>query len=150
MYIFLALFSIVVFHIWADRTRFRELYSSALAGSYVRLLMQYVGGEKFEFWKYKNLPFPIAQNAQIPFLLDFTIYPIAAFLFIQWMPQTMQKKIPYYLLWVLGAVGVEVLLELSGYIELKKWNYGFSFIFFLVWALFVEWQYRMFKRWCLR
>jgi hypothetical protein len=150
MILFFIFISIAIFHIWGDRSRIRELYSSAITGSYVRLIMQYVGSEQLKLWEYKDLPLPMSDDMQIPFSLDFTVYPIAAYLFMQYMPASLNKKVLYYLIWVSGAVGLEMILVWSDHIVLNEWKHGYSFFFFIIWAILVEWQYRVFRKWWSR
>jgi hypothetical protein len=146
---FLAFFFISLFHVLGDYSRIRELYSSALAGSYVRLLMQYIGSEEYRLWEYKELPWPMTTEIQIPFLLDFTVYPVAAYLFIQYMPKPLRRKVLYYLGWIAGGVGIEILLHWSNHMEFHRWNYGYSFLLFTLMALLVDGQYRLFRKWCI-
>lgn len=148
MVIILVFVFISLFHVFGDYSRMRELYSSALTGSYVRLMMQYVGSDAYSLWEYKDLPWPMSEETQIPFSLDFTVYPIAAYLFMQYMPENKRKKIIYYLLWIIGGLGIEMLLSWSGHMVFHKWNYGYSAILFLLMALLVEGQYRIFRKWC--
>lgn len=147
MVIFLSFVSVIIFHILGDKYRIRELYSSALTGSYVRLLMQYVGGEKMRLWEYKDLPLPLGHDLQIPIVLDFTLYPVAAYLFMQFQPKSLKKKLIHYLFWVLGGVLIESMQIWSNHLTYKHWNLFYSFLFFFTMAIIVEWQYWMVRRW---
>jgi hypothetical protein len=150
MIILSVLISFALFHVLADRSRLRELYSSALAGSYVRLMMQYIGGEKLRLWEYKNLPFSLSEKVQVPFTLDFSVYPIAAYLFIQFMPKDPFQIVRHYILYVGGAVLYEMLLIAGGFIILHHWNHFLSILFFLTWAVLIHWHYIIFRRWWAR
>lgn len=147
MILFIVMGSIAVFHIWSDRSRYRELYSSALTGCYLRLVYHYIGADSYKLWEYHNMPLPIIKKAQIPFVYDFTFVPIASFFFMQYMPKSKKWMVPYYLLWASVNLFFEWLLRITGHLHFIRWNHAMSFIFLLIMGALIHWQYIIFRKW---
>lgn len=146
----IAILSFVAFHIWADRSRLRELWPSAVTSSYYRLMMQYIFGESLKLWEYKNMPLPINENSHIPFVLDLSFYPIAGLFFIQYMPSNPKKRWLYFLAWMLGMLAFQMLLVGTHHLVLKRWNLVYSILNYSGWVLVLYWQHKLFRKWCLQ
>ncbi|MTI47833.1 CBO0543 family protein [Sporosalibacterium faouarense] len=101
---------IIVWTIWfifADKKRWRELFTIAFfasaIGSTTDHLMHY-----FKFWSYKN---SLIDKFIINVIDDWGIYIVATYLFIQWYPEArkIQYKIMYWILWTTTAITIEII-----------------------------------------
>lgn len=71
--------------IWrADKSRMREFYGAVVYTSFLGLATDLIMVE-YNLWSYEGLPHPLYT---IPLTLDFGIYPVVAYLYLQHLPPT--------------------------------------------------------------
>lgn len=123
-FILLFICSWIWFFIQFDRSRIRELYGvmiyTSFLGLFTDLLMIH-----YKLWEYQGLP---QSKFLIPLLLDFSVYPVVAFLFIQNITAHALGILRRVLIWTIFSVILEWITMRTGHIEHHSWwNLWLSF-----------------------
>lgn len=131
-YIMVFLASWVLWLLFADKSRWRELFPVSLFASLLGALTDCVM-HHYKLWDYPH------QNSLLPELLDdFGVYMVVTYLFIQWLPKkkTFRNLFGYWVLWTGFTVGTEWMHVATNHmVYFKWWSIGCSFI--ADWILFV-------------
>ncbi|PWK09043.1 CBO0543 family protein [Tumebacillus permanentifrigoris] len=115
----------IVFWWKADKKRLKEIYGAVVYTSFLGLLTDLVIMH-YQLWSYNGLLYP---KFTIPLSLDFGIYPVVAYLFVQTMPPTWKQTVIRGILWTLPAIGFEYLTLRTGNMAHHGWwNLGYSFL----------------------
>lgn len=123
---FLTLFflSWIVFFIFSDRKRWKQLHPTSLLAIALGLFSDCLI-YNYRLWEYKDEPFSLLS---ISLLLNLGIYPVYSFLFIQNLPGLSIKKIPYFFIWSLIAISLEKYFTHTGKMLYHMWwNGWFSY-----------------------
>lgn len=137
---FIVLFtaSWIWFYNKADKSRVRELYGIMIYTSFLALWTDLIMIH-YKLWSYHGLPH---SNFTIPLLLDFSVYPVVAYMFIQNVPMNGLGMLKRTLVWTLFSIVFEWITLLTENIRhLKWWTLGLSFtadifIYISIWAVF--------------
>ncbi|MEW9673110.1 CBO0543 family protein [Ammoniphilus sp. 3BR4] len=123
----------VVWLIFADKQRWKELFPVAIFAGYLAGLSDDLM-RNVELWSYKYNP---EKNALIEFLTDIGIYIVTTYLFIQWFPKKRVWLVFRYLfIWTGFTITMEWIYFVTGHIQYHKWwNIGWSY--FSDWLLFL-------------
>lgn len=116
---FLAVFAIswIWWFISADKHRVRELFGAAIWSSFLGLLTDLIMVH-YQLWSYRGLP---AAEYTIPLLLDFGIYPVVTYLFVQWMPEDWWGIMKRAVIWSAAATLFEFVTLKVGVMEHHQW-----------------------------
>jgi hypothetical protein len=131
---FIAVFALCWLAFWlvADKKRFREIYGAVIYTSFLGLLTDLIMVH-YQLWSYEGLPDPLYT---IPLSLDFGIYPVVAYLFIQTLPPTWKGTALRALLWTFPSVFFEYLTLRTGNMAHHSWwnlwlSFGADILIFL-------------------
>lgn len=116
-FIVLFIASWVWFLIWADKKRIRELFGVAAFASFLGLFTDLLM-VKYKLWSYKGLPQP---SYLIPLLLDFSVYPVVSYLFMQRYPLPFPRLLLRISVWTILAVLFEWLTLITDHMEHHEW-----------------------------
>jgi len=105
------------FYFTADKKRFRELYGAAAFATLLGLMTDLIMVH-YSLWCYKGLPQPLYT---IPLLLDFSVYPVVSYLFVQRLPAAWKDIFKRVLVWTIFAGTLEWLTLQAGYMQHKLW-----------------------------
>jgi PAS domain S-box-containing protein len=130
---------IIVWIIWmlfADKKRWRELFLVALFGGFLGLITDILVLANFKLWAYHD---SFIWRAYL--LDDLGIYMVTIYLFIQWLPKqkTFSRMFFYWFLWSGFCLGIEwIHLFTNNMSHYKWWNLGWSYLFgwFLFWLFY--------------
>ncbi|HEU4962578.1 MAG TPA: CBO0543 family protein [Bacilli bacterium] len=102
-----------------DTKRLQELYPSALLSSFMGIFTDLIM-VKYNLWKYDSDFFG---SLEVPMLLDLSIYPVVAMLYIQFFPEkkSWAKRIFYTACWVLFSISLEWIFLQRGEMEHHMW-----------------------------
>ncbi|BCJ86798.1 hypothetical protein [Effusibacillus dendaii] len=87
--------AILVFVIWGDRKRLRELMPTVMTGIYFRFLQQYIIIDWLQYWEVHGTE---SMKTWLPIIADITVWPVVSYLFIQYCPK--RFKLLYGAVWV--------------------------------------------------
>ncbi|ARU61335.1 hypothetical protein CBW65_10240 [Tumebacillus avium] len=145
IYVTVAL-SLLAFWLFGDKSRFRELFPSMLAGSLLRLKEQYVFTHLTKVWEYEQLV-PLFQVVDLPVLLDLTFFPIVSYLYLQHLPQQRLGKFFYTLFAAALLLLYEYLMISFGHLRHHhQWNLLLSYLLLLLTLALVALQYNFYRR----
>jgi len=145
--IFYTIISVCFFLFVADRSKFREYYSSLLCITYLRFLEQYLLVYILKVWEYDHLPTPFAKIIGVPFLLDVTLFPMLGYLIIHYSNRSANKRMLYYLIWGVVLTFVESTMVWTGLLEHQKsWNFTATFLLAMATVVIIHGQYRLFLK----
>ncbi len=116
-FIILFVLSWTWFIIKADKSRLREMYGAVIYTSFLGLLTDLMMVQ-YKLWSYSGLPH---SKFTIPLILDFGIYPVVAYLFLQNLPLTKKGMIKRTLIWTLCTITLEFITVITGHIEYHLW-----------------------------
>lgn len=122
---FVILFVLVWLWFWwkADKTRIAEIYGAVVFTCFLGLLTDLIMVH-YKLWAYCGLPKPLFT---VPLSLDFGIYPVVAYLFVQNLPQHWPGIWRRTILWMIPSLLFEVVTLKLGYIQhLQWWNIWLS------------------------
>ncbi len=128
------------FWIGADKTRLRELFGVAVWSSFLGLLTDLIMVH-YQLWTYSGLPAPLFT---IPLMLDFGIYPVVTYLFVQSLPEQWSGIILRSVTWAAGAIIFEYMTLQTGTMEHHLWwNLGLSFLAdnVIFWSIALVYRY---------
>ncbi len=111
------IFTWITFTLYGNFKRLPELFPSALFASYLALFTDILM-EKYELWSYIDAPL---SGQAIKLLLGFGLYPIVGYLFMQFLPESLWKKLIYTFFWTLFAITFEFVYLSLGIIEHHMW-----------------------------
>ncbi|WP_134704893.1 CBO0543 family protein [Ammoniphilus sp. YIM 78166] len=111
------IFSWLMFGLLADKKRIPELFPTALFSAFLGLLTDLIM-EEYRLWSYVDKPL---SGLAVPLVLDFGIYPVVSYLFIQGLPLTIKKRIIWTFFWSLGAILLEYIYLQFGIIRHHLW-----------------------------
>jgi hypothetical protein len=106
------LIAILLFWKLADKSRMRELLPLMMASMFVRFLDHFIVIDWMHIWTVFGPP---SFKFWIPVTANLTVWPIALYLFIQYLPNKRR--------WLYGAVWVAVMLM---YLQTLKWLHVFT------------------------
>ncbi|RXT08776.1 CBO0543 family protein [Ammoniphilus sp. CFH 90114] len=137
---FIVLFfaSWIWFYKKADNSRIRELYGVMIYTSFLALWTDLIMVH-YKLWSYHGLPH---SKYLIPLLLDFSVYPVVAYLFTQDAPLAWGGIIKRVVGWTFFSVLLEWVTLITGHIQHHKWwTLGFSLvsdilIYLSIWAIY--------------
>jgi len=134
-YIISCLISWIIWILFADKKRWRELFLvgifASLLGSVTDVIMHH-----YMLWGYP------ANKSLLPLLLDdISVYIIIPYLFIQWLPsqRTLLSMLCYWFCWTLVTIGIEEIYQVTGHMKYYKWwNIWCSYLsdWFLFWLFY--------------
>jgi hypothetical protein len=122
----------IVWLIFADKKRWRELFPVSIFAGYLGLITDVVIAEGFKLWEYRNGNIIFAEVSD-----DLGTYIVVTYLFIQLLPKhkTVRNMLLYWFIWTTLAIGIEWIHIHSGHmIHNKWWNHGCSYL--MDWLLF--------------
>lgn len=116
---FIALFllSWIWFFYKANKYRWRDLFGAVVYTSFLGLLTDLIMVH-YKLWAYEGLPHPLYT---IPLLLDFSVYPVVAFLFTQKLPSTWQGLFWRIGYWSFFSIIFEWITLRTGHIQHRMW-----------------------------
>ncbi|MTI86064.1 MAG: hypothetical protein FH756_19745 [Firmicutes bacterium] len=126
------------FYFRANKKRAREIYGAAIFASLLGLMTDLIMVH-YNLWSYSGLPQPLYT---IPLLLEFSVYPVVSYLFVQKLPPTWKDIFKRILIWTLFAGLLEWITLETGYMQHKLWwNLWLSvvadvMIFFLITGIY--------------
>jgi len=115
--IILLILSWLAFLVFGDKKRIPELFPTAMFSAFLGLLTDLIM-EEYELWSYHDEPL---SGSMVPLFLDFGIYPVVAFLFMQFLPQTWMKRFWWIFFWSLGSILLEYAYLKLGLMQHHKW-----------------------------
>lgn len=137
---------ILVWLIWiifADKKRWREILPVCILASFCGVVSDILI-EYYPYWDYSD-------NRVSPLFIDlgdeFEIFPVATYLFIQWLPKkSAWIMLCYWFVWTGAAITIEYIHLITEHMEhLNGWNLWYSYI--ADWVLFwVFYQYHKILR----
>lgn len=138
--IILFILSWLTFLFFGDKKRIPELFPTAVFSAFLALLTDLIM-EEYQLWSYRDKPL---SHHGVPLVLDFGVYPVVAYLFMQYLPQTLWKRIYWILYWTLGAILLEYVYLKWGLIQHHQWwslwiSYVSDWIIFIL--LILQYQY---------
>ncbi|MEW6696999.1 MAG: CBO0543 family protein [Bacillota bacterium] len=101
----------------ADKSRLRELFGAAVFASFLGLLTDLIMIHH-KLWGYHGLPQP---SYTIPLLLDFSVYPIVAYMFIQNLPTAWWDILKRTLFWTCFAGILEFITVKTSHMQYFQW-----------------------------
>ncbi|MGO4890368.1 CBO0543 family protein [Anaerobacillus sp. MEB173] len=137
------IFSWVIFALLGDKKRIPELFPTAIFSAFLGLFTDLIMVQ-YELWSYEDPPLA---SKSVKLFLDFGIYPVVAFLFIQFIPEKLTKKIIYTAVWVVCAIIFEYFYLKYGLIKHHLWwNLWMSFFADGIIFAFIYIQYCFYAR----
>lgn len=141
--IILFILSWIIFLIFGDKKRIPEIFPTCIFSAFLALLTDLIM-ERYQLWSYQEIPL---NRYWIPILLDFSIYPVITYFFMQYLPNKVLSQILYIFLWTLGAIFLEYIYFSLGIIVYKKWwemwnSYISDWVLFILFIL----QYKYYSR----
>lgn len=130
--IILFVLSWLTFLLLGDKKRIPELFPTAVFSMFLALLTDLMM-EEYQLWSYQDKPL---SGHIVPLVLDFGIYPVVAYLFIQYLPLTRRKRIYWIVYWTFGAILLEYVYLKWGLIQHHKW-WSLWMSYFSDWIIFV-------------
>lgn len=132
-YVLLFFLSWAVFYLFIDFERTPELYPSGLLSSTLGIWTDLIM-VRFKLWDYNGAPL---DTLSIPLVLDFSIYPVVAMLYVQYFPhrKPLLRKTVYILFWVLPAIFLEWIYLMRGEMQHHKW-WSLWLSFFSDWIIY--------------
>lgn len=115
------------FYLFADFKRIPELYPTGLLSSWLGIFTDLIM-VKYNLWQYHSKFFG---SLEVPLLLDWSVYPVVAILYIQFFPEKkpLSKKLLYTLIWVICSIIMEwIFMQRGEMIHRKWWTLGHSFV----------------------
>ncbi len=114
----------IVWAIFSDKKRWRELFVVSIFASYLGCLTD-VLIEHYPLWQYQG-----GNPLLLHFFDEFGWYIVVPYLFIQWFPQ--KKSFPrvfgYFLIWTGITIAIEWIHLFTNHIVYKQWwNLGWSY-----------------------
>ncbi|MFC4767607.1 CBO0543 family protein [Effusibacillus consociatus] len=141
-FIILFLLSWLWFFLQADKTRLRELFGVAVYSSFLGLITDLIM-VKYALWSYKGLPQPVFS---IPLLLDFGVYPVVAYLFVQNLPGTWGRILLRTLIWSVFAISLEWIVFKTNHMQYHAWwSTKLSFLADILIYLSIAGVYRFYR-----
>ncbi|UOF89990.1 hypothetical protein LSG31_19305 [Fodinisporobacter ferrooxydans] len=126
-YILVFLASWIAFLIFGNKKRFRELYTNSLIAMIMSLTSDVIASI-YPFWFY-NDPKTHIPKLIVELLDDFGIYPVIAYLYVQFLPETLRKWFLYTFLWTTGGILTEYFMIRNEYIVYKLgWSLSWSYV----------------------
>jgi PAS domain S-box-containing protein len=130
---------IIVWIVWllfADKQRWRELFPVAIFGSFLALISDIIVLTNYKLWAYHD-----PHNWRAYLLDDLGIYMVTIYLFIQWLPRqnTFKRMFVYWFIWSGFCLAIEwIHLFTNNMSHYKWWNLGWSYLFgwFLFWLFY--------------
>lgn len=118
MYFLILFAGVWLWFIWiADKSRVREFYGAVVYTSFLGLATDLIMVE-YKLWSYVGLPHPLYT---IPLTLDFGMYPVVAYLFLQHLPSTWGAIFIRALLWTAPALLFEWFTLRIGAMHHHQW-----------------------------
>lgn len=116
---FVILFVVVwtVFFWKADKRRMREFYGAVVYTSFLGLTTDLIMVE-YKLWSYEGLPQPLYS---IPLTLDFGIYPVVAYFYLQTLPETWGAIFIRAILWTTPSALFEWITMRIGIMHHHLW-----------------------------
>jgi PAS domain S-box-containing protein len=130
----------VIWILFADKSRWREILPVAIFGSFLALTTDIIVISSYTLWAYHD-----GANWRAYLLDDWGIYLVTVYLFIQWLPheQTLRNMFVYWFGWTGICIGIEWLHLITGHMShYKWWNLGWSYL--SGWVLF--WLFYQFHK----
>jgi hypothetical protein len=128
------LFAWLVWIIFADKRRWRELLPVCIFASFLGIgtdeMMHH-----YPLWEYIGSPYLIHLAD------DIAIYPVVIYLFIQWLPRkrTARSLLAYWFVWTGLAVTIELIYVYSGHMRYHQWWttwHSYAADWFLYWLFY--------------
>ncbi|GAX88931.1 CBO0543 family protein [Effusibacillus lacus] len=116
-YIAVFFVSWIWWYLKADKTRLREMFGAVVFTMFLGLLTDLIMVH-YKLWDYEGLPEPIYT---IPLLLDYSVYPVVAYLFAQNLPETWGDILKRTLIWTGFAICFEWITLKTGHMEHHQW-----------------------------
>jgi hypothetical protein len=132
-YIVLFVVSWSIFYLCIDFKRLPELYPYGLLSSFLGIWTDLIM-VSYNLWSYSAPPF---SKLTVPLLLDMSIYPVVAMLYIQHFPHgaRLLRKMLYILFWVVPAICLESFFLARGEMSHNSW-WTLAHSFFADWMIF--------------
>jgi hypothetical protein len=132
----------ILWFLFADKKRWRELFPVGFFAGYIGSVVDNVDFEQ-GLWS-----FPGVSLTRTTVLDDLGLNVVFTYLFIQWLPknQTLIKMVLYIFLWTLLALLIELIHISTGHLKYSHgWNLGWSY--FTDWLLLLLFYayHRIFK-----
>lgn len=142
-FVILWILSWIAFFLFADRSRVREFFGAMMFTAFLGLFTDLVM-VRYQLWSYSGLPQPLYV---IPLTLDFGIYPVVSFIFLQWLPQKWGLIFRRSIYCSIAAILLEWMTMVSGHMKHHMWwNLNFSFLSDLLIFLMISSVYRFYGR----
>lgn len=127
----------VIWLIFADKRRWREMIPVCMFGSFLDLILT-ITGHYFPYWEYSN---PDLHPIMTSLLDDFDVYPVVIYLFIQRLPEerSLRRMFFYWFIWAGVAIILEYIHVKSGnMVHLNGWTFWKSYVadWFLYWLIY--------------
>jgi hypothetical protein len=119
LYLATLLASWLAWLIFADKRRWRELVPVSLLsmalGFFTDAIMHH-----YKLWEYYDR---LLAEPYIELSFGFGIYPVVAYLFVQWLPKpsTRARLVLYWLAWTTLTISIEFLYTVTGHMTHRKW-----------------------------
>ncbi|MEW9672472.1 CBO0543 family protein [Ammoniphilus sp. 3BR4] len=141
--IILFVLSWLAFFLLADKKRIPDLFPTAVFSAFLGLLTDLIM-EEYKLWSYHDSPL---SGQEVPLALDFGIYPVVAYLFMQFLPLSKKSRIIYIFFWTFGSVLLEYAYLKFGLIQHHLWwSLGISYISdWIIYGLFIL-QYQFYAK----
>lgn len=107
----------IVWLIFADKKRWRELFPvcffASFLGCFSDTLMQF-----YPLWQYQG-GHPILMHS----CDDLGVYVVVTYLFIQWLPkkQTFRNMVVYWFVWTAAAISLEMIYSRTEMLVYRQW-----------------------------
>jgi len=123
----------VVWVIFADKKRWREIFPVSIFAAAIALVSDQIMDKGYKLWGYRGAHPLIATLFD-----DLGIYIVVTYLFIQWLPKnkSLLNLFKYILSWTVIAISIEYIHIASGYMEHYNW-WTFWHSYTADWLLFI-------------
>lgn len=122
----------LIWIILADKKRWRELFIVSILAGFLGAISDHLFVCNYPLWSYIGQPKMLKNTFD-----DIGIYIVVPYLFIQWLPKekTLKKLVPYFFLWTLLAISIELIhIKLGRMQHHHCWTIWHSYI--ADWVLF--------------
>ncbi|MDF2547159.1 MAG: hypothetical protein K0R93_2057 [Anaerosolibacter sp.] len=132
-----SIFPWALFWIVSDKSRLRRLFITGTFGSMIALIVD-IFQHSFRWWTLED---DIIPRLDIELSADLGLYPVQAMLLVQFLPDN-KRKWPY---WIIGlscfnTAGEYILHLLGELVYTNGWNYGWTFLSYLIPFSLVAWH----------
>lgn len=137
VHILVSIFPWILFWIISDKSQLRRLFISGTFAAMLALIVD-IFQHNFRWWTLKEEILPMLN---VVLSADLGLYPVQAMLLVQFLPSN-KDYWPYYIIGLscFNTAGEYILHRLDELIYMNGWNYGWTFLSYLIPFSLVVWH----------